>query len=114
VTKFLATMTLAAALGVSTRGMAQPNCMYYAQENAGGLTLCPSPGTPALQMTPEQRAYFVKREQAFVDRRVRWGAICGYRDSCKERVDREIPVPEPTPEALRFLGRYGITEEMAR
>src|SRR4249920_2384902 len=104
---------LAASLATA---QAQPRCMAYMPQGVNGAAiLCPRSGE--LEITPEQMDYFTRRAEVFSARITRKGKECfhhGVDAACESRVDREMPIPPVTPEAMRFLARFGFTEETAR
>ncbi len=114
-TMFLTGVALAASIG-PTR--AQPWCMAYMPRHVNGAAiLCPRDGSLDLKLTPEQTDYFARRAQAMSKLIIRADKECphfgGDKAACEDRIAQEI-VPPPTPEAMRFLARYGFTEETAR
>jgi hypothetical protein len=107
---------LAASIGTAR---AQPaGCMAYMPQGVNGAAiLCPRSGLD-LGLTPEQFDYFRRRAEIFSARITRKDKECfplhRVDGVCEERVERELPIPPITPEAMRFLARFGFTEETAR
>ncbi len=112
-------LILGAVLAASiATARAQPWCMAYMPLHVNGAAiLCPPDGSLDLKLTPEQFDYFKRRDQAMSRLIVRADKECphfgGDKAACEDRIAREI-VPPPTPEAMRFLARFGFTEETAR
>jgi hypothetical protein len=113
-----AAILAAALLASAAPARAQSWCMAYMQQGAnGGVLLCPPAGSFDLNLTPEQFDYFKRRSEVFSARITRKGKECfhnGVDAACEVRVDRELPIPPVTPEAMRYLARFGFTEKTAR
>lgn len=105
-TILLAATALAAAVAASP-ARAQSTCfMYYPEGANGGVVLC-----PPRPLTADQHDYLVARMNAQMTRRERVQNECQkstYDPACIDRVERETPLPEPSPDVAQFLASLGV------